>query len=52
MVKFKSRFFFCYNNCFCLGLFSDEGGHVSDDRPGSRESMIHSEPEHEWADQV
>jgi hypothetical protein len=35
-----------------LGIFSDEGGHVSDDRPGSRESMLHSEPEHEWVDQV
>jgi len=29
------------------GHFSDEGGHVSDDRPGSRESMLNSEPEHE-----
>ncbi|CAF3614917.1 unnamed protein product [Rotaria sp. Silwood1] len=29
------------------GIFSDEGGHVSDERPDSRESMFNSEPEHE-----
>ena len=34
-----------------LGIFSDEGGHVSDDRPASRESLLNSEPEHEWPDQ-
>jgi serine/threonine protein kinase len=33
------------------GIFSDEGGHVSDDRPASRESLLNSEPEHEWPDQ-
>jgi len=33
------------------GIFSDEGGHVSDDRPESRESLLNSEPEHEWPDQ-
>jgi len=33
------------------GIFSDEGGHVSDDRPESRESLLNSEPEHEWLDQ-
>lgn len=33
------------------GMFSDEGGHVSDDRPASRESLLNSEPEHEWIDQ-
>ncbi|CAF0756592.1 unnamed protein product [Adineta ricciae] len=32
------------------GMFSDEGGHVSDDRPQSRESLLNSEPEHEWLD--
>ncbi|CAF2333350.1 unnamed protein product [Rotaria sp. Silwood2] len=30
------------------GIFSDEGGHLSDDRPESRESLVNSEPEHEW----
>ncbi|CAF0726237.1 unnamed protein product [Rotaria sordida] len=30
------------------GMFSDEGGHLSDDRPESRESLVNSEPEHEW----
>ncbi|CAF1055426.1 unnamed protein product [Adineta steineri] len=33
------------------GIFSDEGGHVSDERPQSRESLLNSEPEHEWHDQ-
>jgi hypothetical protein len=33
------------------GIFSDEGGHVSDDRPASRESLLNSEFEHEWLDQ-
>lgn len=27
------------------GAFSDEGGHVSDNRPASRESLLNSEPE-------
>jgi hypothetical protein len=27
----------------CLEIFSDEGGHVSDDRPASRESMFNDE---------
>ncbi|CAM4744124.1 unnamed protein product [Rotaria magnacalcarata] len=30
------------------GIFSDEGGHLSDDRPASRESLVNSDPEHEW----
>ena len=30
-----------------LGMISDEGGHVSDDRPESRGSLVNSEPEHE-----
>jgi hypothetical protein len=38
------------NDYFNLGTFSDEGGHVSDDRPESRESLVNSEPEHEWPD--
>ncbi|CAF2859987.1 unnamed protein product [Rotaria sp. Silwood2] len=29
------------------GMFSDEGGQISDDRPESRESTFNSEPEHE-----
>jgi len=33
---------------YYLGMFSDEGGHVSDDRPQSRESMVNSEPEYEY----
>ena len=32
---------------FYSGQFSDEGGHISDDRPLSRESTLNSEPEHE-----
>jgi hypothetical protein len=38
---------FIYKISIYLGIFSDEGGHVSDDRPQSRESMLNSEPEHE-----
>ena len=32
------------------GTYSDEGGHLSDERPASRESLLHSEPEHGWVE--
>jgi len=42
-MNFISNIICC---CFYyLGMFSDEGGHISDDRPQSRESMVNSEPE-------